>query len=547
MLKIAILGPESTGKTMLAEQLAAHFHTDFVPEYSREYLKDFQGKYSINDVIAIAKGQQRSIDKAAKGNEEILISDTEAIVNKVWCEYVFKQTPKEIEDLVQKQDFDLYLLCDTDLEWTFDPLRENPDLNERKTIFALYLKALNAIEANYAIISGQGKDRFENALKAINEMNKAQRHIVFLARWYPHKYDPMFGLFVQRHAEAAALYNKVTVVYVHADTAAKAKYDIERDMENGVDTIRIYYKKTNRISSAIRFWKACQKGLEMADQPDLIHVHVLTRLGVVAWWEKLRHNTPYMITEHWSRYLPGNDFHGLFRKIMTKTVVKNADMVTTVTDILAQAMQQHGLCNPNYAILPNVVDAKLFKPIPHHNDIPKIIHVSCFEDKSKNITGLLHSLKALKDNGINYQASLIGDGMDFAEMCKCSEQLKLNDRVRFTGVLEGQELFDEIASGDFFVLSSNYETASIVVIEALMCGLPVVSTKVGCVPDIINENNGIVVPVHDENALTEAMAQMCEKYKNYNAQSLRDAVIDNYGKEKIGQLLTQWYQGITEK
>mgnify|MGYP003296526013 CR=1 FL=1 len=163
-------------------------------------------------------------------------------------------------------------------------------------------------------------------------------------------------------------------------------------------------------------------------------------------------------------------------------------------------------------------------------NIPKIIHVSCFEDKSKNITGLLHSLKALKDNGINYQASLIGDGMDFVEMCKCSEQLKLNDRVRFTGVLEGQELFDEIASGDFFVLSSNYETASIVVIEALMCGLPVVSTKVGCVPDIINENNGIVVPVHDENALTEAMAQMCEKYKNYDAQSLRDAVIDNYSK-----------------
>lgn len=76
-------------------------------------------------MIAIAKGQQRSIDEATKRDKEILISDTEAIVNKVWCEYVFNQTPKEIEDLVQKQDFDLYLLCDTDLQWTFDPLREN--------------------------------------------------------------------------------------------------------------------------------------------------------------------------------------------------------------------------------------------------------------------------------------------------------------------------------------------------------------------------------------------------------------------------------------
>ncbi len=547
MLKIAILGPESTGKTMLAEQLAAHFHTDFVPEYSREYLKDFQGKYGINDVIAIAKGQQRSIDEAAKKSKEILISDTEAIVNKVWCEYVFNQTPKEIEDLVQKQDFDLYLLCDTDLEWTFDPLRENPDLNERKTIFALYLKALNTLDANYAIISGQGKDRFENALKAINEMNKAQRHIVFLARWYPHKYDPMFGLFVQRHAEAAALYNKVTVVYVHADTAAKAKYDIERSMENGVDTIRIYYKKTNRISSAIRFWKACQKGLAMADRPDLIHVHVLTRLGVVAWWEKLRHNTPYMITEHWSRYLPGNDFHGLFRKIMTKTVVKNADRITTVSENLANAMRSHNLENNDYVILPNVVDVNQFKPIAHENDIPKIIHISCFEDKSKNISGLLHSLKALDDDGFEFQATLIGEGMDYYAMRDLCSQLQLNHRVKFTGMLEGNALSDELASGDFLVLSSNYENMPVVILEALSCGLPVVSTQVGGIAEIINPGNGLLVPACDMQGLKNAMKEMCENHQKYNAQSLRETIVSKYSKEKVGQLLTQWYQEITGK
>lgn len=172
MLKIAILGPESTGKTMLAEQLAAHFHTDFVPEYSREYLKDFQVRYELNDVIAIAKGQQENIEKAAEKSTDILISDTEAIVNKVWCEYVFNQTPQEIEDLVQEQDFDLYLLCDIDLEWTYDPLRENPDLNERKTIFALYQKFLDEIKANYFIVSGKGDLRLSHALETINTVCK---------------------------------------------------------------------------------------------------------------------------------------------------------------------------------------------------------------------------------------------------------------------------------------------------------------------------------------------------------------------------------------
>ena len=121
--------------------------------------------------------------------------------------------------------------------------------------------------------------------------------VVFLARWYPHKYDPMFGLFVQRHAEAVALYDDVTVIYVHPDENAQNKYDIERANENGADTIRIYYKKQDKISSAWRYFQACRKGLKLAGKPDLIHVHVLTRMGLVAYLQKKLHGTPYMITE----------------------------------------------------------------------------------------------------------------------------------------------------------------------------------------------------------------------------------------------------------
>ena len=221
--------------------------------------------------------------------------------------------------------------------------------------------------------------------------------VVFLARWYPHKYDPMFGLFVQRHAEAAALNDDITVVYVHPDENANRKYDIERIQENGVDTIRIYYKKVGRLNSAWRYYRSCLKGLQLAGTPDLFHVHVLTRMGLVAYRQHKRHGIPYLITEHWSRYLPNNDFNGWLRKKLTRKVVKNAKAVTTVSEILAQAMQNHGLKNPNYHILPNVVDTNLFKPIPHHNEVPKIVHVSCFEDKSKNISGLLEALKVMKD------------------------------------------------------------------------------------------------------------------------------------------------------
>ena len=363
--------------------------------------------------------------------------------------------------------------------------------------------------------------------------------VVFLARWYPHKYDPMFGLFVQRHAEAVAHYDQVTVIYVHPDENAKSTYDIERSDENGVDTIRVYYKKTGKISSALRFFRSCRKALKLAGKPDLIHVHVLTRMGVVAYLQKLFHSTPYMITEHWSRYLPGNDFSGALRKTATKIVVRNATMVTTVSDILAKAMQSHGLKHPNYKIIPNVVDVNLFKPIPHHNEVPKIVHVSCFEDKSKNISGLLESLKLLKDKGTAYQAVLIGEGMDWEAMKQRASMLDLNDRVRFTGLLQGQALVDELATGDFFVLSSHYETGGIVLLEAMACGLPVVATKVGALPEIVNESNGILVPPADVQALATAMEQCCKSYGDY--KDLRSQIVERYSYEYVGKLIHQLY------
>ena len=171
MLKIAIIGPESTGKSTLAAQLAKHFGTNYIPEYSREYLKDFKGRYKIDDVVKIALGQQQRIDKAVESNPEILIADTEMIVNKIWCKYVFHCVPEKISDLVEKQKYNLYLLCDIDLEWTYDPLRENPNLDERKNIFNMYKEELFLLRANYEIIHGQGQQRLHKAIDAINQQN----------------------------------------------------------------------------------------------------------------------------------------------------------------------------------------------------------------------------------------------------------------------------------------------------------------------------------------------------------------------------------------
>lgn len=378
-------------------------------------------------------------------------------------------------------------------------------------------------------------------------MNKERKHIIFLARWYPHRYDPMFGLFVQRHAEAAALFNDITVIYCHACERQQAKkFEIVRTNENNVDTIRVYYKKPkNKIQSLLRFYRANMMALKLCKKPDLIHVHVLTRLGVIAWIQKILHKTPYIITEHWSRYLPGNDFNGFLRKTACKLVVRNAKTVTTVTENLATAMNNHGLKNDNYVVLPNVVNLDMFHINKKNTDatsyVPTIIHISCFEDKSKNISGLLESLKIIDDKGIDFKCKLIGEGMDLDLMKEKAKELQLINKVSFTGLLQGQALADELSSGDFLVLSSNYENMPVVILEALASGLPVVSTNVGGIKEMIDDTKGILVEPRNKEALAEAMIKMIETHKNYDANYLRNSVIEKYGYESVGRFLDSIY------
>lgn len=372
-----------------------------------------------------------------------------------------------------------------------------------------------------------------------------RKKIVFLARWYPHRYDSMYGLFIQRHAEAVSAFHDICVVYVHADENAKEKFEIERQCENNVDTIRIYYRKNNnKIINIIRFFRANRKALSLIDRIDIIHVHILTRLGVIALFEKKLHHIPYLITEHWSRYLPGNDFNGVIRKFVTRKVVKEAAMITTVTKNLGNAMKNHKLLNDNYKILPNVVDTNMFVPSKHDNKTVKIIHISCFENKSKNISGLLDALKIIKDSDIDFLCEMIGDGMDFEVMKEYCKQLGLNGNVIFKGLLEGNELASALSQGDFLVLSSNYENLPVVILEALSCGIPVVSTNVGGIHEVINNENGILVKPNDNRNLAEAIMTMMNKCHTYEPETLRAPILEHYSTTKVGLLLFHYYNEI---
>lgn len=169
MKRIAITGPESTGKSWLCENLAAYFDVYWVMEYARQYLEEIQWPYVYNDLKEIAKGQLKSENstatKAGKQKHQLLFCDTDFLVLYIWSIKKYGKCDPYITKKLKEHKYDLYLLCNIDLPWEYDPLRENPD--DREILFNMYESALKEFKLPYRIISGKGEERLMNAVKFI--------------------------------------------------------------------------------------------------------------------------------------------------------------------------------------------------------------------------------------------------------------------------------------------------------------------------------------------------------------------------------------------
>ncbi len=175
--RIVIVGPESTGKSTLCESLAAYYKTCWVKEYARTYLETNGKKYSYENLFEIGVGQISAEEKAYQSvminptfkNNTLLFIDTNLYVTKVWSEFVFNKCDNRILSEIVKREYDLYLLCNTDLPWTKDNLREYPDLLTRQKLFHYYKEELTEQKVPWAIISGNNQERLQNAIKIIED------------------------------------------------------------------------------------------------------------------------------------------------------------------------------------------------------------------------------------------------------------------------------------------------------------------------------------------------------------------------------------------
>ena len=168
--KIVVIGPESTGKSTLCEQLAKHYNSLWCPEFAREYLLKNGTDYTYEDLLTIAKGQIALEEKFASmaNSQKFLFIDTDMYVMKVWCEFVFGNCHRFILDQIIERKYDLYLLCNTELPWVKDELREYPDLARRQKLYNIYKDIMINQFVPWADISGSYEERLAKAVVAVD-------------------------------------------------------------------------------------------------------------------------------------------------------------------------------------------------------------------------------------------------------------------------------------------------------------------------------------------------------------------------------------------
>jgi len=333
--------------------------------------------------------------------------------------------------------------------------------------------------------------------------------VLFLSAWYPTEKDQMMGLFVKKHADAVRALGVDVKVYGYE-----------------------YIPKS---------WK-----------PDVIQLNVLSLKNALrCYLLHLIYKVPYIIVEHWSRYLPENhSFPNGWEGYILRFVAKHASMILPVSENLMHAMQACGITNSHWQVIHNVVDDFFYtQPIqPAQPDQPaqpaQLLHVSCFDEKAKNVKGLLRAMEQLYKQRQDWHLTLVGTGVDYDEVRAYARTLALPEsQLTWTGELTPEEVKKQFDKADVFVLFSNYENAPVVLSESLAAGCPIVATRVGGIPEMVPERCGKLVEVGDEKALKDALVEMLDQPENFDRKEIREQGVQ-YSFANVGKQLKTMYQSI---
>ena len=350
--------------------------------------------------------------------------------------------------------------------------------------------------------------------------------VLFLSAWYPTERDAMAGLFVQKHAEAVK--------------------------RQGVD-VEVLYTEAKGIHWYLEMWKMWCKLKRDWGMPDIVQMNVLDKNGLLAWWLKRRYRIPYIIVEHWSGYLPTNfSFRGGWHGWLMRKIAKNASCILPVSKILEDAMKNCGIENAHWQRIHNVVDDFFYQPISKitvpakSKDKFRLLHVSCFDEKAKNIQGMLRAVRKVAEQRQDFELIIVGTGIDYSEDYAYATSLGFPEGIlTFTGEQTPHEVAQWMQQSDAFVMFSRYETFAIVLAEAMAVGIPIVSSNTAGIAMDMHKDCGIVIPSEDENALTVSLLDMIDNHSQFSTDTIRKYG-NTYTFKQVGKTFLEIYQEILQ-
>ncbi|MDP4638198.1 MAG: glycosyltransferase [Crocinitomicaceae bacterium] len=379
-----------------------------------------------------------------------------------------------------------------------------------------------------------------------------KRNVLFLSSWYPNRIKPTHGNFVFQHAFASAKFNHVHLIYVCLDESLKHGQELVYSSEPFPTSI-IYLSKSripilgsiwNYLRILLCYLRYLKKLKKDGFHPDIVHANVVYPIGFVAWLVKKIHRIPYVITEHWTVYHHSAQAKlGFWQRKMTIFSANRAASILPVSENLAKAMRSFGI-NSEMKVVYNAIDTDVFVPKEKIiNEGIQLVHVSSLDPIQKNPLLLLEAFQQMLLTHPKAKLNIISDG-DYHFFQPEIQRLGISGNVIFHGIKDAKGIAQLLQQANLFVLTSRFENLPCVLIEARSCGVPVVSTNVGGIDEIIQANDGVLVPSEDLGALVTAINQQIERLSSYQSDDMHKRASELFSYNAIGKEFTQIYESI---
>lgn len=364
-------------------------------------------------------------------------------------------------------------------------------------------------------------------------MDKKRLNILFLPEWYPtnEEGDKRTGIFCKEHAQAIALKNDIVVLNFKSDESKKGfNFTMKKEINDGITVYQVVspispVPKTSRWLIKRNFDKALKQVIKEIGTPDLFYTH--DRFGFFTVDFAKKYNIPFVFSQHWT---------GFMKKILKpaeelqfKRVFEEAKFVLAANKFAEQDYKHYGL-SCNFRWFPNVYDDKLFyyeEKIERENIL---LHASGFSDQ-KRVEDIIEAYVSLETDAVLHFA---GDGKQRKKYEKMCEGKLKPDSYVFHGHMEKEDLGHLMRKSKGFLFPSEYETFGCVLMEAMACGLPVLTTKVGGIPAVVPEELGNFVEVGNVKQIAETMKLMLNGEAKGKYTELRDYAFSNFNYDVIG-------------